>query len=94
MTFSDPAFRVRLLSRDAPAEAIEAAAQVLTEAFHGSSLEAIWGGDNAELAQARNVEFVTTTVLDLECYVAESVADGAIVGVMLVKPRGFEHRKR
>lgn len=88
-----PAFHIRQLPPTTSAETIERAGTVLATAFDGTPLTILFSGSDAELAQARMVELVTTTVLDLEAYVAETDA-GEIIGVMLVKPKGTEHRKR
>jgi len=90
---SRPNFHIRQLPATASQATLERAAAVLDGAFEDTPLGYLWNGTDSELSRLRKLELVTTTTLDLQTYVAETDG-GEFVGVMLVKPPGFEHRKR
>lgn len=66
-----------------------AACASLPRSFGGDHISAAINGGDAALEAARLRAAITTTVLDLECYVA-SAGEG-VEGVMLVKPPGVAH---
>lgn len=69
----------------------EGACASLPASFGGDHISrAINGGDLA-LEAARIRASITTSVLDLEAYVASSTVGGPVQAVMLVKPPGMAH---
>jgi hypothetical protein len=79
---------------DASRAAIEPVAETLALAFNDHITHAINGGYWPELTLARMCGAATTTVLDLECYVAHLPGSTGADAVMLVKPPGIEHGAR
>lgn len=74
---------------------VAAAADTLTVSFADDDVTRALNGDDRDIGRLRMLASVTTSVTDLEAYVAnpdgtEAPAAGA---VMLVKPPGIEHGK-
>jgi urease gamma subunit len=87
-----PPAPLRLLPRDAPEAEVRAASAVLADAFNGEQIAELISGGVPGLHEARMYKTVATGVLDLEVYTVTD--NGEVLGVMVVKPPGFEHRSR
>jgi hypothetical protein len=69
----------------------EGACRSLPASFGGDHISQAINDGNTALEAARIRASITTTVLDLECYVASAEEGGKVEGVMLVKPPGIAH---
>lgn len=90
-----PPAPLRLLERDTPSAYLADAGRVLADAFKTDQISRLISGSVPGLDVARMTRTVVTGTLDLEAYVVEDeTGAGKILGVMVVKPPGFEHRSR
>ncbi|BEI86467.1 hypothetical protein CcaverHIS002_0607540 [Cutaneotrichosporon cavernicola] len=81
---------LHLVPRDASESEILAASATLSESFKMDQIAQLISSGVPGLHEARIYRTIKTGVLDGEVYTISN--DGDVLGVMVVKPPGFEHR--